>query len=309
MAKREKKIITSYADAMQRLSVGRRASIGLALDSTGHHLWKDGDLAVVGTKKDHGHRAVIHPDNTVTLYFGGKDIGQLNTMFGNKPHEFVGIHETRVSTGRYKAIHNVVVAKQQLSHTYTDRSGQKVTSHYSPSVWALWRQDEGKELFWDLFDGVRFSLKTGECLNPKTVVRDRTDADTEWRRKVTRFGRALRVRAKLGAVEAYRKEDEAISAKRAAMDYAYPGRWQIRQRWTREKVAHVIDTCDLSELWPDLVALAHREYEYRIKGNTWRWSDLTPAKAIEMAWNLVYGAHRDAIRMERGAVNIRVEAA
>lgn len=301
MTKRAKMIL-SHAEAMKRLSVGRRRQIGLALDSTGIRLWEGpSGTAVIGKSVNDKARVVIHPDDTATLHFRTTGDG-LPAMFGNRPHEFVGVYEYRFGKGQYKALSRKQVDnlgtyeykhKPFLSYdpvTKQSQYGPEVTKHMEYYPGAAYQRHP--ELAWELFDGVRFSLKTGECLNPRTTKRERVpEVDREWRRKVTNINRAWKVRVKI--------RGEAMWDEMAALPY-YDQR--TYGSLTAEVLTAVIESCDLQSIVDALTLKAIRDYGWVVQQGR-----MAKLDAMIGSFEKAYARHRDTIRQGLGAYKVVVE--
>lgn len=95
----------------------------------------------------------------------------------------------------------------------------------------------------EVFQGLKFNLTTGECLNPKvpeieTVIPEKRKI---WLRKIKAFNKALQVRAKIGVLD---RIVEEVQAERNAT----PRQWQ-QPDWASDEWldtwAKVIDTGDI----------------------------------------------------------------
>lgn len=117
----------------------------------------------------------ITPDNICTWIASPKTIWAYSNTLTMALQQAVPFTMLRVGKGRYKlAAYN----------------------HLTPYVFEKCR-DHGIEYF----EGIQFDLKTAKCLNPVTIEVD-TQRRTEWLRAVRAFKRAIKTRAKVGAIDA-----------------------------------------------------------------------------------------------------------
>lgn len=116
----------------------------------------------------------ITPDNICTWVAAPKTIWSFSNTLTMALHQAVPFAILRVSKGRYKlAAYN----------------------HLTPNVFEKCR-DHGIEYF----EGIQFDLKTAKCLNPRVIQVD-DGKRTEWLRALRKFKRAIKTRAKVGAID------------------------------------------------------------------------------------------------------------
>lgn len=116
----------------------------------------------------------ITPDNICTWIASPKTIWAYSNTLTMALQQAVPFTMLRVSKGRYKlAAYN----------------------HLTPYVFEKCR-DHGIEYF----EGIQFDLKTAKCLNPRVIQVDDSKR-TEWLRALRAFKRAIKTRAKVGAID------------------------------------------------------------------------------------------------------------
>lgn len=110
--------------------------------------------------------AWIHPDDTITVFFPRIKQGRFYK-------QWLGIYDLYHPTKKKMAV---------IAHRH------------------LWRGEGWRKTAVPAVDGVRFCLRTGECLNPTPwPERKQTDKAGAWRAKITKLQRTIKVMAKMGA--------------------------------------------------------------------------------------------------------------
>lgn len=169
-----KAFINSYADAEREFSRCKDKNRGRPLRGT-FRLTKDANdyiISRVSWKEKLKPLLRIHPDNTAT-FVAPVDIVVAYPFSFTLP-AIIPLGIDRVSTNKYRVYHGQVIVdcpKQAWTHRYS------------------WWYREGKRSAQEYFQGVRFDLTTGKCLNP---MPDRCTRIIPERRKVW-----LRDKAKL----------------------------------------------------------------------------------------------------------------
>lgn len=158
--------INSYADAEREFSRCRNKNIGRPLRGT-FRLTKDANdyiISRISYRKSLIPLLRIHPDNTIT-FIASVDI-LVSFPFSFTLPAVIPMGVDRVSTNKYRVYHG---------QTIVDCPKQAWTHRYS------WWYREGKRSAQEYFQGVRFDLTTGKCLNP---MPDRCTRIIPERRKV-----------------------------------------------------------------------------------------------------------------------------
>jgi len=146
-----KAFINSYADAEREFSRCKDKNRGRPLRGT-FRLTKDANdyiISRVSWKEKLKPLLRIHPDNTVT-FVAPVDIVVAYPFSFTLP-AIIPLGLDRVSTNKYRVYHG---------QTIVDCPKQAWTHRYS------WWYREGKRSAQEYFQGVRFDLTTGKCLNP-----------------------------------------------------------------------------------------------------------------------------------------------
>ena len=191
--------IRTYADADRLFKTARTPSKGKPIRSFARIL-KNGDDYIVTVKGANICR--ITPDNTLEF------IAEVNTvrcntftLVGNL-HSAIPIAICRVGTGRYRVEHSSVLID------------------LSQGRWTHMRNDAP-----EYFQGIKFDLTTGQCLNRRVDILKTVDVDKrkEWLRLLTRWNRGIKVRMKMGVFDGLieRRNKDKDSVKNVLTDRLY----------------------------------------------------------------------------------------
>jgi hypothetical protein len=129
---------------------------------------------------------VFAPDNTLTFTMTSSQAKNYSITLSQALSRAIPIGWERVATGRHRVVHTKRIGKHGGEHRW--------------EAWRLTMKAEGIEIF----NGIKFNLDTGECLNAKPTTDAQVVASkrTEWLRALRVFKRGLKVRAKLGVLDA-----------------------------------------------------------------------------------------------------------
>lgn len=186
----------SYEDGLKLYERARSKKEGKTLDRRTKLRKVDEDLELLA---DHHRIALIHKDDTATLFFP-------RIYQGGFYRKWLGVYDLYHPTKKKPA----VIACRHL-----------------------WRAEGWRKTAVPAVNGVRFCLRTGECLNPTPwPERKQTDKAGAWRTKITKFRRTLKVMAEMGAFnhlpqEVWKKGDDSWAEK-------YPP-------LTAEELHHLVD--------------------------------------------------------------------
>lgn len=156
---------------------------------------------------------IFAPDNTLTFTMTSAQAKNYSITLSQALARAIPIGWERVATGRHRVIHT-----KRISH------------HGGAHRWEQWREAMKAEGI-EVFNGIKFNLDTGECLNakPTTDVQVVASKRTEWLRALRVFKRGLKVRAKLGVLDAICQDViEERRASKTRYDWVQPD-------WSSEK--------------------------------------------------------------------------
>ncbi len=164
------KFIDSYADCASAFSTVRTPVLGKPINGKDLRLYRDRDLSFRLTKGERTF-AVIHPDDTITFTLHSETLR--NTIASSLVYtmnRFLPIGLYRVGPGRYR-------------------------------IGKLNGYDRLKALP-EYTQGIRFSLTTGQCLNPQPDRNKRLNKDARkvWTKTLATYRKGLYARLKLGVV-------------------------------------------------------------------------------------------------------------
>jgi len=178
-------MISTYEAAKQYMDKARRPSNGLVMASNGWRLYQDGNEYVVNVRGVQIGRFL--PDNTFMFTLtGGKaySIAQTLgvTMNRNLPFEW-----KRCAKSTYRVDHRRNIGVSPWEHFETPTNAPQV------------------------YDGLRFDLTTGMCLNykPDLVQRINPDRRKEWLAACKAWKRKVKVAARVGAFDALIRAEAA----------------------------------------------------------------------------------------------------
>jgi len=155
---------------------------------------------------------VFAPDNTLTFTMTSAQAKNYSITLSQALARAIPIGWERVALGRHRVVHTMRI-KGNGANRY--------------EAWRNTMKAEGIEVF----NGIKFNLDTGECMNAKPT----TDAQvvpakrTEWLRALRVFKRGLKVRAKLGVLDTICQD---VMAERKLTKTRYD--W-VQPDWSNEK--------------------------------------------------------------------------
>jgi hypothetical protein len=156
---------------------------------------------------------VFAPDNTLTFTMTSAQAKNYSITLSQALARAIPIGWERVATGRHRVIHT-----KRISH------------HGGAHRWEQWREAMKAEGI-EVFNGIKFNLDTGECMNakPTTEVQVVPAKRTEWLRALRVFKRGLKLRAKLGVLDTICQD---VIAERTLSKTRYD--W-VQPDWSNEK--------------------------------------------------------------------------
>lgn len=131
--------------------------------------------------------ATYYPDDTIVMGLTPQHARWISPTLSSALHRAIPISWTRKATGVYSVQHNQIISNWMQTNP----------SWYSVSA-------QGYEYF----EGIKFDLATGECLNPKPniILVPNTDARLLWLRASRAFKHGIKVRARMGVLDALCKQ-------------------------------------------------------------------------------------------------------
>ncbi len=169
--------IRTYSDADTLFKTARTPSKGKPIRSFARIL-KDGDGYIIAVKGTNICR--ITPDNTLE-FIAAVNTVRCNTftLVGNL-RSVIPIAISRVGTGRYRVEHSSMLRDFSQGH------------------WPYMKNDAP-----EYFQGIKFDLTTGKCLNRKADMLKSADTDKrkEWWRLLKAWNRGFRLRMKMGVID------------------------------------------------------------------------------------------------------------
>lgn len=156
---------------------------------------------------------VFAPDNTLTFTMTSAQAKNYSITLSQALARAIPIGWERVATGRHRVVHTMRIGNSGDAYRY--------------EAWRNTMKAEGIEVF----NGIKFNLDTGECMNakPTTEAQVIPAKRTEWLRALRVFKRGLKVRAKLGVLDAICQD---IIAERKLTKTRYD--W-VQPDWSNEK--------------------------------------------------------------------------
>lgn len=199
--------LRTYDDAARYFSKARQPDKGRPLKSWAR-LFKVDDNYVV--RIENTDVAMFTPDNRLKIVLSMESLSYYGQTLSSSMHRAIPIAVLRVGKGRYRVQHTKAI------DDIRNRGGSPA------SAWAILRTSP------ELFTGMTFDLATGQALNARKDLKDSVipDKRLEWIRKLRKFKRGIKVRAKLGVLDTLAKE---VHAERMAA--GNPAAWR-RPDWS-----------------------------------------------------------------------------
>lgn len=162
--------LSSYGDCLEVFKTVRTPVLGKPINGTDLRLYRDRDLSFRLTKNERTF-AVIRDDDTITFTLDSETLR--NTIASSliyTMHRFLPLGLYRVGPGRFR-------------------------------IGKLFNHKQIKELP-EYFGGIKFSLTTGQCLNPQPDRKHRIDKEARkvWTKTLAAYRKGLYARLKLGVV-------------------------------------------------------------------------------------------------------------
>jgi hypothetical protein len=198
-------MISSYNAAALHMDKARNKAKGRPMKGAGWRLFQDGDEYVVTVQDTQIGRFL--PDNTFMFAVNGLQAYPVSYTLGSTMHRNLPFHWARVANKVYRVDHEANMTTQVWDHF------QQPTN--APQV----------------YDGLKFDLTTGRCLNYKPDYKREVDLDRrkEWLAAVRSWKRKLKVIARIGGL------DGLIAQEKANLTA-----WQHRPLWNREEYLDIL---------------------------------------------------------------------
>lgn len=190
-------MISSYKAAQLHMEKARSKAKGRPMKGTGWRLYQDGDEYVVAVYDVQVGRFLS--DNTFMFTLTGNTAHPVAQTLSGTMHRNLPFHWVRYAFKAYRVDHIL-----NLPDRYVWAHFQKPTN--APAV----------------YDGLKFDLTTGRCLNPRPDHKREADPERrkEWLAASRAWKRKLKVIARIGGL------DGLIAAEKAN-----PTTWPDRPRW------------------------------------------------------------------------------
>ena len=156
---------------------------------------------------------VFAPDNTLTFTLTSAQAKNYSITLSQALARAIPIGWERVATGRHRVVHTMRIGDSGGAYRY--------------EAWRNTMKAEGIEVF----NGIKFNLDTGECMNakPTTEAQVIPAKRSDWLRAFRVFKRGLKVRAKLGVLDSICQD---VMAERRLTKTRYD--W-VQPDWSNEK--------------------------------------------------------------------------
>ena len=156
---------------------------------------------------------VFAPDNTLTFTLTSAQAKNYSITLSQALARAIPIGWERVATGRHRVVHTMRIGDSGGAYRY--------------EAWRNTMKAEGIEVF----NGIKFNLDTGECMNakPTTEAQVIPAKRSDWLRALRVFKRGLKVRAKLGVLDSICQD---VMAERKLTKTRYD--W-VQPDWSNEK--------------------------------------------------------------------------
>ena len=177
--------LRTYADAAALFATARKPSDGKPLKNW-CRIHKVGDTY----EMRYGHTGdtlfKFNPDNTLEFVATPKILRLYAITLVSALHRAIPIVLSRLGVGRYGALHCL-----EYGNKYVIGDG------------CVGHDKFMRTTSYDMFEGMKFDLTTGECVNAKPPLTVSVDdvRRVEWLRALRRFKRGVKVRAKLGVLD------------------------------------------------------------------------------------------------------------
>jgi hypothetical protein len=172
-------MISSYKAAQLHMEKARNKAKGRPMKGAGWRLFQDGDEYVVTVSKTQIGRFL--PDNTFMFTVSGVEAYPVSYTLSGTMHRNLPFHWARVANKVYRVDHEANMTTQVWDHF------QQPTN--APQV----------------YDGLKFDLTTGRCLNYKPDYKREVDLDRrkEWLAASAAWKRKLKVIARIGGLDSF----------------------------------------------------------------------------------------------------------
>ena len=184
----------SYADAEAQFNRARNKQVGRPLNKWGY-LTKDGDdyVIVLWCWGGHGGLPVcrIRRDDTIEFVMAQDDIRKMNASLSMAMNRYIPFASLRIDMGRY------VIGHQRVYYHYHYDNLREHGHHYR--------------------SGLKFSMITGKCLNPKPYTPPAVDADQRkvWLADCRRLRRSVKALIRVGGMDqAYEALTQIVGSQR-----------------------------------------------------------------------------------------------
>ena len=177
--------LKTYADAKAHFSKAKTPSKGRPLNSCGR-LFQVGDEYIV--RVGDMDVAKFTPDNKLVFIVSPKEARTYGQTLSSSLYRMIPILWVRVGMQRYRLQHTAII-DSKISKSKPQYPWYAVNAELKTAP--------------ELFDGLTFDLSTGDAVNARKDLKDSVipDKRAEWLRKLRKFKRNVKLRAKLGAID------------------------------------------------------------------------------------------------------------
>lgn len=193
-------MISSYEAAVLHMEKARNKAKGRPMKGAGWRLFQDGDEYVVTVQDTQIGRFL--PDNTFMFAVNGLQAYRVAHTLSGTMRRNLPFHWARYAFKAYRVDHDANMTTQAWKH-FTSPTN-------APAV----------------YDGLKFDLFTGKCLNPRPDHKRVTDPEKrkEWLAAVRSWKRKLKVIARIGGLDGL-----------IAQERKDPTSWADKPQWDKDQ--------------------------------------------------------------------------
>lgn len=238
----EATMLRSYKDAQRLFSNCRRPHMGKPVKRW-CRLFKEGNTYVLRGAYMGKDICRITPNNVVTFVMPAADIASNPYTLVSSFYKVLPLLIHRYKTGIYRVGSTAEFDKRVGTPQVASANRWRHHAEQAPA-WA-WLNNEAPQYF----NGIKFDLKTGECLNPqpdmaKTII---PEAKSAWFKDLRRYKRGLKSRAKVGALRGYIEEENKLRTEKVVNYYHQR---HFLNPWGAEKTVEQFVACIKMDKYP-----------------------------------------------------------
>jgi len=165
-------------------------------------LWKTCRSKEKGKPLNTGHRLLLVGDK-FTITYNGYPIAHIT------PDNIVELVSDRLSVALYKTL-PIIVMRYATGKYRVDHASRVKTQSYN-SNWLDFNEFKS-EAHPQYFDGIKFNLLTGECVNRLPDLKHRVipEVSLQWKRDIGAWQKGWKVRQRMGVTPAYERDILAL---------------------------------------------------------------------------------------------------